>query len=217
MSGSDNYFRSGHSHHDVFISYAQQDKPIADAVCSRLEARHIRCWIAPRDVSPAKEFPAAIIEGIDGSGVMVLIFSSHANNSPHVIRELTNAVNKGRIIVPFRIEDVELVDTRLTAASGNFKDITYFGMLWQPSPVEGVSQSEVDLGHATSALGLDSPLVLPPTATVDFLTLLDNESDNPEGECPGLGVRIAGSVPAAEDMPEIDVQISVRITGRIGS
>ncbi len=106
MSGSDNYFRSGHSHHDVFISYAQQDKPIADAVCSRLEARHIRCWIAPRDVSPAKEFPAAIIEGIDGSGVMVLIFSSHANNSPHVIRELTNAVNKGRIIVPFRIEDV---------------------------------------------------------------------------------------------------------------
>jgi len=46
---------------------------------------------------------------------------------------------------------------------------------------------------------------------------LDNESDNPEGECPGLGMRIAGSVPAAEDMPEIDVQIRVRITGRIGS
>jgi hypothetical protein len=106
MSGTDNYFRSGHSHHDVFISYAQHDKPIADAVCARLEARHIRCWIAPRDVSPSKEFPAAIIEGIDGSGVMVLIFSSYANNSPHVIRELTNAVNKGRIIVPFRIEDV---------------------------------------------------------------------------------------------------------------
>ena len=106
MSGTDNYFRSGHSHHDVFISYAQHDKPIADAVCARLESRHIRCWIAPRDVSPSKDFPAAIIEGIDGCGVMVLIFSSHANNSPHVIRELTNAVNKGRIIVPFRIEDV---------------------------------------------------------------------------------------------------------------
>jgi len=115
------------------------------------------------------------------------------------------------------IESVELVDTTLTAAQGNFKDITYFGMLWQPSPVEGVSQPEVDLGHATSAQGLDSPLVLTPAATVDFLTLLDNESDNPEGECPELGVRIAGSVPAAEDMPEIDVQIRVRITGRIGS
>jgi hypothetical protein len=115
------------------------------------------------------------------------------------------------------IESVELVDKTLTAANGNFEDITYFGMFWQPSPVESVSQPEVDLGHATSALGFDSPLVLTPAATVDFLTLLDNESDNPEGECPGLGMRIAGSVPAAEDMPEIDVQIRVRITGRIGS
>jgi hypothetical protein len=93
-------------HHDVFISYAQLDKPIADAICAKLESRKIRCWIAPRDVPPAKEFPAAIIEGIEESQFLVLVFSSHANNSPHVIRELTNAVNKGRIIVPFRVEDV---------------------------------------------------------------------------------------------------------------
>ncbi len=94
-------------HHDVFISYAQQDKPVADAVCAKLEAQNIRCWIAPRDVPPGKEFPEAIIEGIEGGRVVVVIFSSYANNSPHVIRELTNAVNKSRIIIPFRIEDVE--------------------------------------------------------------------------------------------------------------
>ncbi len=93
-------------HHDVFISYAQVDKPIADAVCAKLESRHIRCWISPRDVSPGKDFPEAIIDGIEGGRVVVLIFSSHANNSPHVIREMTNAVNRGRIIIPFRIEDV---------------------------------------------------------------------------------------------------------------
>jgi len=94
------------THHDVFISYAQLDKPIADAICALLESRRIRCWIAPRDVPPAREFPAAIIEGIEESQSLVLVFSSHANNSPHVIRELTNAVNKGRIIIPFRVEDV---------------------------------------------------------------------------------------------------------------
>lgn len=93
-------------HHDVFISYAQVDKPIADAVCAKLESRHIRCWISPRDVPPGTDFPEAIIDGIEGSRVVVLIFSSHANNSPHVIREMTNAVNRGRIIIPFRIEDV---------------------------------------------------------------------------------------------------------------
>jgi TIR domain len=103
---SDEAFLKNPSHHDVFISYAQQDKPIADAVCAKLESRNIRCWIAPRDISPGKSFPEAIIEGIEDGKVVVLIFSSHANKSPHVTRELTNAVNKGRIIIPFRVEDV---------------------------------------------------------------------------------------------------------------
>jgi len=93
-------------HHDVFISYAQQDKIIADAVCAKLESRNIRCWIAPRDINPGKNFPEAIIEGIEEGKVLVVIFSSFANKSPHVTRELTHAVNKGRIIIPFRIEDV---------------------------------------------------------------------------------------------------------------
>jgi TIR domain len=98
--------RKNPGHHDVFISYAQEDKPVADAVCAKLESRNIRCWIAPRDIPPGKNFPEAIIEGIEDGKVVVLIFSSFANKSPHVMRELTNAVNKGRIIIPFRIEDV---------------------------------------------------------------------------------------------------------------
>jgi tetratricopeptide (TPR) repeat protein len=94
------------SHHDVFISYAQNDKPIADATCAKLESFNIRCWISPRDVPPGENFPKAIIEGIEGSKIMVLIFSSHSNNSQHVIREITSAVNKGLIIIPFRIENI---------------------------------------------------------------------------------------------------------------
>lgn len=103
----DEDFRKSTGHHDVFISYAQEDKPVADAVCARLESHHIRCWIAPRDIAPGKVFPEAIIEGIEEGKVLVVIFSSFANKSPHVTREVTNAVNKGRIVIPFRIEDVQ--------------------------------------------------------------------------------------------------------------
>ncbi|MCX6686611.1 MAG: toll/interleukin-1 receptor domain-containing protein, partial [Methanoregula sp.] len=81
--------------------------PIADAVCAKLESQGIRCWIAPRDVSPGINFPEAIVGGIEGSRVMVLIFSSHSNRSQHVIRELTTAVKRELIIIPFRIENVE--------------------------------------------------------------------------------------------------------------
>jgi Flp pilus assembly protein TadD len=99
--------RPAGSHHDVFISYAQANKPIADAACAKLESQGIRCWIAPRDVPPGKNFPEAIVEGIQGSRVMVIIFSSHSNRSQHVIRELTSAVKKELVIIPFRIENVE--------------------------------------------------------------------------------------------------------------
>jgi hypothetical protein len=42
--------------HDVFISYSSLDKAVADAACAALEAYGIRCWIAPRDIVPGKEW-----------------------------------------------------------------------------------------------------------------------------------------------------------------
>lgn len=98
-------------HHDVFISYSSKDKPIADAVCASLENNSIRCWIAPRDVLPGEDFPQAIIHGINDSRVMVLIFSASANASPHVTREVTKAVGKGIIIIPFRIENAPMSES----------------------------------------------------------------------------------------------------------
>ena len=94
--------------HDVFISYSAGDKPTADAVCAALEAKGIRCWIAPRDILPGTVFSAAIIGAIHASRVLVLVFSSRSNDSPHVMREIERAVNKGLPIIPFRIEDVPL-------------------------------------------------------------------------------------------------------------
>jgi len=92
--------------HDVFISYANQDKPIADAICGALEAERIPCWVAPRDIQPGRSWGGAIIDGITGSRIFILVFSSHSNRSPQVLREIESAVSKGLYIIPFRIEDV---------------------------------------------------------------------------------------------------------------
>jgi hypothetical protein len=98
-------------HHDVFISYSSKDKPIADAVVASIENNSIRCWIAPRDILPGEDFPKAIIRAINESKVMVLIFSASANASPQVTREVTKAVSKGIIIIPFRIEDAPMSES----------------------------------------------------------------------------------------------------------
>jgi outer membrane protein assembly factor BamB len=104
-------YRNADNHHDVFISYSNKDKPVADAICSGLESHSIRCWIAPRDVLSGEDFPKAIIQAISNSKIMVLIFSAQANTSPHVARELIKAVQNEVIIIPFRIEDVPLSES----------------------------------------------------------------------------------------------------------
>ena len=93
--------------HDVFVSYSSKDKPVADAVCAMLEGRGTRCWIAPRDILPGRDWGEAIVEAIQHSQVMVLVFSKSANASQQVKREVERAVNRGVIIVPFRIEEVQ--------------------------------------------------------------------------------------------------------------
>jgi formylglycine-generating enzyme required for sulfatase activity len=94
--------------HDVFISFATADKAIADAACASLEARRIRCWVAPGDVQPGIPYPQSIMEGIRGSRVLVLILSGSSNTSQHVMREVERAVNCEVPVIPVRIQDVSL-------------------------------------------------------------------------------------------------------------
>jgi hypothetical protein len=91
---------------DVFISYSSKDKTAANAACAVMESAGIRCWIAPRDIRPGGEYGAAIIDAIDHCRVMVLIFSSNANESQQIRREIERAVSKGIPLVPVRIEEV---------------------------------------------------------------------------------------------------------------
>jgi hypothetical protein len=91
---------------EVFISYSSKDRTIANMVCALLEERGHRCWIAPRDILPGTEWGEAIITALKDARVFVLVFSSHANASPQILREVERAVHLGMPIIPFRIEDV---------------------------------------------------------------------------------------------------------------
>jgi TIR domain len=92
--------------HDVFISHSHEDKPVADAACAALEARGIRCWIAPRDIDPGQDWAASIVAAIRGAQIMLLVFSRHANQSSQVKREVERAASSGKAILPLRIDDV---------------------------------------------------------------------------------------------------------------
>jgi hypothetical protein len=90
---------------DVFISHSSHDKSFADATCAALERAGIRCWIAPRDILPGADWGEAILNALDTCRAMVLIFSSNADSSPQIRREVERVVSRGIPVIPVRIED----------------------------------------------------------------------------------------------------------------
>ena len=97
--------------HDVFISYSTKNKAIADAVCARMESGGIRCWYAPRDIEPGADWAGSIIEAINASRIMILVFTPDSNVSKQVLREVDCAVSAGVTILPLRLTAEEPIES----------------------------------------------------------------------------------------------------------
>jgi TIR domain len=88
----------------AFISYASQDKAVADAVCQALELAGVPCWIAPRDVVLGGSYAGEIVHAIDATKLLILILSKNSAESKHVLREVERASSKGHSVVGFKID-----------------------------------------------------------------------------------------------------------------
>ena len=94
--------------HSVFISYSSADRETADQICAALEEAGNRCWIAPRDIEPGADYPAAILAGLQGAQLLVVLVSETAITSPHILTEIGHAFSEKKPIIPFRLSDVTL-------------------------------------------------------------------------------------------------------------
>lgn len=95
---------------EVFISYSTIDLVQAETVRNVLEKNGISCWMAPRDIPGGSNYTKEIPIAIRGCKVFVLILSENAQKSQWVLRELDSAVNNGKVILPFMLEDCALND-----------------------------------------------------------------------------------------------------------
>jgi TolB-like protein len=93
---------------DVFVSYASQDAAVANSVVQALERQEIRCWIAPRDVTPGEFYADAIVHAIDSAQAQVLVLSQHAAVSHHILREVERASSKRHPVISLRIDRAAL-------------------------------------------------------------------------------------------------------------
>jgi len=91
----------------IFISHSSEDKETAQNICHLLEEQGITCWIAPRDVTPGKNFGEEVISAIENTQAMVLLLSGNSNVSTYVVKEVERAIAKKKMVIPFRIQNIE--------------------------------------------------------------------------------------------------------------
>jgi hypothetical protein len=151
----------------VFVSYSQSDREPAFGIVSRLEGAGIDCWIAPRDVTPAADWAAEIVEAITGARVMVLVFSASTNDSPQVRREVERAVHHRVAVLPFRIADV-LPSKSLEYFLSSQHWLDAFPAPLEPHYTRLIDHVRAFLGSETPATTATGSYSAPGTATGSF-------------------------------------------------
>lgn len=91
--------------YDVFVSYSSRDQKIVEQLCAYLEQNNIRCFVAYRDIPTSVVWARAIVEAIEQSRMMLVVFSEHFNNSDQVDREIELASEERKPILTLRISN----------------------------------------------------------------------------------------------------------------
>ena len=100
--------RSSTQNRHIFISHSSEDAEAAEKVCRALESSGLATWICSRDIQPGQTWAGAISDGLERSGVLVLLFTANANRSDHVLREVDLAVKRKVPILPVRLDNTPL-------------------------------------------------------------------------------------------------------------
>lgn len=90
-----------------FISHSKGNTAFAMQFIAGSENAGVTCWIAPRNIYPGSDWAEAIIDGIESADGLILIVSKTVNDSPHIRRELEQAVSLRIPVYPVITEEFE--------------------------------------------------------------------------------------------------------------
>jgi len=173
---------------NIFISFAAQDRKVANTLCQALESRGFKCWISSRDILPGENFQIAIVRAIRKAKLMLLVFTANSNNSEEMNKELALASQQKLTVVPLRIEDVAPND----AFAYEFATRQWIDFFADWELAMGALASQI-----ANVLGPEAPAeVIPATTVATVATLAETVVRPPTAD-------ITAPVEAAPPAPEI--------------
>lgn len=122
---------------EVFISFADEDRALAERFDGALRESGVPCWICTRDLWAGSQYPAQIARAINRSRVILVVISKHANRSKWVSREVEVADQAGLSMVPVLSDGCEPGDGLKMFFAGTH-GVTILGMSPQTADAEVV-------------------------------------------------------------------------------
>jgi TolB-like protein len=170
---SDNSANQASSGRDVFVSYASQDAVVANSLVENLEPRGIKCWIAPRDVTPGLQYADEIVGAINDAKIVVLVLSEHAVTSPHVGKEVERASSKRRRIIAFRTDAAPLTRSfEYFLSESQWIDVAALGMPGALAKLtQAVGQGLAPSSWVSPGLGSDASNLVDRKRKPSYLTI----------------------------------------------
>jgi TolB-like protein/Tfp pilus assembly protein PilF len=96
---------------NLFCSYSRRDSDFAERIVNFVSSRGYSVWMDQSGIDGASIWTESIVEAIDESGAVILLVSSHSVNSPHVLKEISLAMEKNKVVFPLIIEKTDLPRT----------------------------------------------------------------------------------------------------------
>jgi hypothetical protein len=144
----------------LFVSHHSSKLQTASHVERALNAKGVKCWIAPRDVDPGEPFDRAVRKAIADTDAMLLLFCSKSEKSRHVKRELILADQLGKAIIPLRLERIDPGEL-----SYHLADSQWIDWLEQRDDVVDRVAAKAREFHEQSAFEPSPPVITPATGS----------------------------------------------------
>lgn len=109
MEDTDADFGTITPNHSVFISHSHSDNAVADEIYNYLSRNGIQCWIDLHDIPAGVPYAQAIMEGLQSSDSLVVLYSKNVIESHDMLDEIQEAHTTQKKIIPFLLDDTPMV------------------------------------------------------------------------------------------------------------
>ncbi len=92
---------------EIFISYRRSDEPKARLLYNLLKERGVEAWYDAK-IGAGEEWRTTTANALDKAPIFVLLMSKTASESGDIAKELAAATHKRKLVVPVRLDDMQL-------------------------------------------------------------------------------------------------------------